>query len=446
EFHRNFIKLLNIEVQLRDTALATLRQKLETTEQETDDLNMKLEKFQTSSKRLTDLLASQTSDKAGDRPSALIIEDWVSDSEEEDMPQETKDVPSLAQSPELVKSPRHSSLISPPPMSVAPHLSAAAPSKSQPVLTAAARTISAVRPKFSKTRPNIAPYAVSKSKSPFRRPFIQYPSPKPGISPSRANAAKPSAVSAAQHNHGKKRFGKLLVVQRSGLIYCSGGLSGKYTVLAVCQIVHCASGLSFQTALIKMANLSKDIKCAGFDTRPPMLDRTDFASWQQRIRLYYRGKENGVNILRSIDEGPIQMGTFRETLAEGDEGALHLGPERPPVYSDLSPKENERSHLTDYGFAFNKISLYCDNRGAIALCCNNVKHSRSKHIDIRHHFILEQVEKGVVELYFVTTDYQLTDIFTKALPIKRFEFLLSRLGMKSMTLKTLKHLQEGEEE
>nr|GFB69006.1 hypothetical protein [Tanacetum cinerariifolium] len=59
------IKLLNIEVQLRDTALANLRQKLETTEQERDDLNMKSEKFQTSSKRLTDLLASQTSDKAG---------------------------------------------------------------------------------------------------------------------------------------------------------------------------------------------------------------------------------------------------------------------------------------------------------------------------------------------------------------------------------------------
>ncbi|GJS19168.1 retrovirus-related pol polyprotein from transposon TNT 1-94 [Tanacetum coccineum] len=81
-----------------------------------------------------------------------------------------------------------------------------------------------------------------------------------------------------------------------------------------------------------------------------------------------------------------------------------------------------RSQLTDYGFVFNKIPLYCDNRSAIALCCNNVQHSRSKHIDIRHHFIREQVEKGVVELYFVTTDYQLADIFTKALPRERFEF------------------------
>ncbi|GKE86167.1 hypothetical protein Tco_1559909 [Tanacetum coccineum] len=91
-----------------------------------------------------------------------------------------------------------------------------------------------------------------------------------------------------------------------------------------------------------MANLLKDIQCAGSDTRPPMLDRTDFASWQQRIRLYCRGKENGVKILKSIDEGPFQMGTFRETLTEGTEGALHLGLERPQVYSDLSPEDKER--------------------------------------------------------------------------------------------------------
>ncbi|GJX26593.1 hypothetical protein Tco_0232889 [Tanacetum coccineum] len=73
-----------------------------------------------------------------------------------------------------------------------------------------------------------------------------------------------------------------------------------------------------------------------------MLDRTNFASWQQCIRLYCQGKENGVNILKSIDEGPFQLGTFRETLAEGNEGALHLGPERARVYSDLSPEDKDR--------------------------------------------------------------------------------------------------------
>nr|GEX61303.1 hypothetical protein [Tanacetum cinerariifolium] len=204
------VKLLNIEVQLRDTALTTLRQKLDTTEKERDYLNMKLEKFQTSSKRLTDLLASQTSEKAGlgynlqiftqamfdcddyyssktdydirppstlydtfvpsgeyhavpppvtgtfmppkpdlvfhtppsdenehlafnvqlshtkpeqdlsSRPSAPIIQDWVSNSEEDDIPHVTKDVPSFAQSSELVKSPRHSGPLFQVPIPVAP--------------------------------------------------------------------------------------------------------------------------------------------------------------------------------------------------------------------------------------------------------------------------------------------------------------------------------------
>ncbi|GKD36643.1 hypothetical protein Tco_1252152 [Tanacetum coccineum] len=105
-----------------------------------------------------------------------------------------------------------------------------------------------------------------------------------------------------------------------------------------------------------------------------------------------------------------------------------------------------RSQLTNYDFVFNKTLMYYDNRSAIALCCNNVQHSRSKHIDIRHHFIRDQVEKGVVELYFVTMNYQLSDIFTKALPREQFEFLLPRLGMKSMSPETRKCLQEREED
>ncbi|GJQ91767.1 retrovirus-related pol polyprotein from transposon TNT 1-94 [Tanacetum coccineum] len=105
-----------------------------------------------------------------------------------------------------------------------------------------------------------------------------------------------------------------------------------------------------------------------------------------------------------------------------------------------------RSQLSDYGFEYNHIPLYCDNKSVIALCCNNVQHSRSKHIDIRHHFIREQVEKGVVELYFVRTEYQLADIFTKALPRERFEFILPRLGMKSMKPETLKRLQDDKDE
>ncbi|GJS59584.1 hypothetical protein Tco_0654368 [Tanacetum coccineum] len=107
---------------------------------------------------------------------------------------------------------------------------------------------------------------------------------------------------------------------------------------------------------------------------------------------------------------------------------------------------SNKSQLTDYGLKFNKISLYCDNKSAISLCCNNVQHSRSKHIDVRYHFIKEQVENGVVELYFVRTEYQLADIFTKALPRERFNFLVKKLGMKSMSPETLKSLTEEEDD
>ncbi|GJY47460.1 retrovirus-related pol polyprotein from transposon TNT 1-94 [Tanacetum coccineum] len=105
-----------------------------------------------------------------------------------------------------------------------------------------------------------------------------------------------------------------------------------------------------------------------------------------------------------------------------------------------------RSQLTDYGLGFNKIPMYCDNKSAIALCCNNVQHSRSKHIDIRFHFIKEQVENGVVELYFVNTEYQLADIFTKPLCRERIEFLINKLGMRSFTPETLKQLADEAEE
>nr|GFB98716.1 hypothetical protein [Tanacetum cinerariifolium] len=93
------------------------------------------------------------------------------------IPQVTKDVPSLAQSPKLVK------LL---------------------VLTTAARTIRAVQPKFSKARPNITPYAVSKSKSPFTSAARVNAAMLFAVSAARINAVKPSAVTAVQHNHTKK--------------------------------------------------------------------------------------------------------------------------------------------------------------------------------------------------------------------------------------------------
>nr|GEZ95342.1 retrovirus-related Pol polyprotein from transposon TNT 1-94 [Tanacetum cinerariifolium] len=102
-----------------------------------------------------------------------------------------------------------------------------------------------------------------------------------------------------------------------------------------------------------------------------------------------------------------------------------------------------RTQLTDYGFHFKKIPIYCDSKSAIAISCNLVQHSRTKHIAVRYHLIKEHVEKGTIELYFVKTDYQLADIFTKALPADRFNYLVRRLGMRSLSPKEFERLAKS---
>nr|GFA04327.1 retrovirus-related Pol polyprotein from transposon TNT 1-94 [Tanacetum cinerariifolium] len=92
-----------------------------------------------------------------------------------------------------------------------------------------------------------------------------------------------------------------------------------------------------------------------------------------------------------------------------------------------------RTQLQDYGFNYNKILLYCDSQSAIAISCNPVQHSRTKHIHTRYHFIKEQVENGIIKLYFFRTEYQIADMFTKALPEDRFKYLIRRIGMRCLT-------------
>ncbi|GJR58602.1 retrotransposon protein, putative, unclassified [Tanacetum coccineum] len=99
-----------------------------------------------------------------------------------------------------------------------------------------------------------------------------------------------------------------------------------------------------------------------------------------------------------------------------------------------------RTQLLDYEFRYNKIPMYCDSKSAIAISCNPVQHSRTKHINIRYHFIKEHIEKGTIELYFFETEYQLADLFTKALPKERFEYLVHMIGMRCMTPTELERL------
>ncbi|GJW71255.1 retrovirus-related pol polyprotein from transposon TNT 1-94 [Tanacetum coccineum] len=92
-----------------------------------------------------------------------------------------------------------------------------------------------------------------------------------------------------------------------------------------------------------------------------------------------------------------------------------------------------RTQLQYYGFNYNKIPLYCDSQSAIAISCDLVQHSHTNHIHTRYHFIKEQVEYGIIELYFVRTEYQLADMFTKALSEDRFQYLVRRIGMRCLT-------------
>nr|GEW06583.1 retrovirus-related Pol polyprotein from transposon TNT 1-94 [Tanacetum cinerariifolium] len=103
-----------------------------------------------------------------------------------------------------------------------------------------------------------------------------------------------------------------------------------------------------------------------------------------------------------------------------------------------------QTQLTDYGFIFKKIPIYCDSKSAIAISCNSVQHSRTKHIVVRYHFIKEHLEKGTIELYFVKTDYQPVDIFTKALPADRFNYLVRHLGMRSLSPQELERLAKSQ--
>nr|GEY33957.1 retrovirus-related Pol polyprotein from transposon TNT 1-94 [Tanacetum cinerariifolium] len=77
--------------------------------------------------------------------------------------------------------------------------------------------------------------------------------------------------------------------------------------------------------------------------------------------------------------------------------------------------------------------MYCDSKAAIAISCNPVQHSRTKHIDVRYHFIKEKVKKDIVELFFVETEYHVAGLFNKALPVERFQYLVRRLEHPSDT-------------
>ena len=89
----------------------------------------------------------------------------------------------------------------------------------------------------------------------------------------------------------------------------------------------------------------------------------------------------------------------------------------------------QKQQLLDYGIKLDHILIKCDNTSAINLSKNPIQHSRTKHIDIRHHFLRDPVQNGDIALEFVDTNNQLADIFTKPINDERLNFIKHDLGM-----------------
>jgi predicted aldo/keto reductase-like oxidoreductase len=88
-----------------------------------------------------------------------------------------------------------------------------------------------------------------------------------------------------------------------------------------------------------------------------------------------------------------------------------------------------RKTLRDYGYKLSKVPLLCDNESAIHMADNLVEHRRTKHIDIRYHFLRDHQQKGDIKIAYVSTHNQLADIFTKPLDEKTFSKLRNEINI-----------------
>ncbi|GJX51599.1 retrovirus-related pol polyprotein from transposon TNT 1-94 [Tanacetum coccineum] len=141
-----------------------------------------------------------------------------------------------------------------------------------------------------------------------------------------------------------------------------------------------------------MSTTSDDIQAAGSDTRPPMLDRTDYESWAQRFRLYCKSKKNGHLILQSIDEGPFRMGMFRKKLGVTVEGEVMFEPERPRTYADLDYHEQER-YKADFRttiFLLEGLTKDVCTRPEVQDPDNDIDHVGKKHEVHEIHYEVQQ--------------------------------------------------------
>ena len=88
--------------------------------------------------------------------------------------------------------------------------------------------------------------------------------------------------------------------------------------------------------------------------------------------------------------------------------------------------------MLDYGFNFMNIKIHIDNESTICIVKNLVFHSKTKHIEIRHHFIRDAYENKLIQVLKIHTDDNVADLLTKAFDVSRFHFLVVNIGMMNL--------------
>ncbi|GJQ99396.1 retrovirus-related pol polyprotein from transposon TNT 1-94 [Tanacetum coccineum] len=141
-------------------------------------------------------------------------------------------------------------------------------------------------------------------------------------------------------------------------------------------------------------------------------------------------KDTGFNLTAFLDSDHAGCLDTRKSISGGIQ---FLGGDKLVSWSS---KKQDCTSMSSAEAEYVSLSACCA-QAAIAISCNLVQHSRTKHIDVRYHFIKEQVEKGYVELFFVGIEYQLADLITKALPEDRYKYLIRRLDMRCLTSEEL---------
>nr|GEY46570.1 hypothetical protein [Tanacetum cinerariifolium] len=204
-------------------------------------------------------------------------------------------------------------------------------------------------------------------------------------------------------------------------------LMGEMKFFLGLQIYQSPSGIFINQAKYTLEILHKHDMDNGQSTGTPMSTKPKLdadLSGNPIDQTDYRSKIRSLMYLTSSRPDIVQANYTRLSSAEAKYIALSVS---------CAQVMWMRTQLQDYGFNYNKIPLYYDSQSAIATSCNPVQHSRTKHIHTRYHFKKEQVQIGIIALYFVRTEYQLADMFTKSLREDRFKYLVRRIGMRFLT-------------